>query len=415
MANASKHGALLYSEESSFGETSTSFTLGLPIIGEIDLTGLTQEKQSLDPVIQYLGESVQDVRMTQSGSFTVALYLTGHGSAVASGAVTANQYETFLGSVLGGINAAQTGTAVASGASASQFDVTGGQGSQLVDGAMIKLGALGDGDGESQFYGIDTISTDTVTTLNEAAGTPAAAQTVFAPVNLYPTADPTSTTMTSFRFEALTANAHVQMHGCIPTALEWSGFSPGELPMVTVTISVSRWTTASSTFPQTGVTIDRFAPAPVTTGSLFINTHGTAARTVYSVREFNFSTAFNSQLIPGPASGNEHQLFVDARRLDVVGRAEIVIDTETTGTYSHGDRWNTSEISVAFEHFVYTMTCARDGASLALMFRKAKMIGPRPLQFNLDGLNRQRLVYESVTDTSGTNDLTRSGWILASG
>lgn len=409
--NAARHGALLYADESAFSEAVTTFDEGLPIMAPIDTTGLKHGNENPMPVLQYQNEGVLNYRTPFSGSFQVVLDLTGHGTAVASGASTATQLETFLGRVIGNMTAAQTGTTgVAAGSTVTVPVVADGSG--VLDGGMLRIGALGDGDGEGQFFAVASEAANSVTLLTDMPGVIADSAVVHAPILVYPYEAPTNTQVT-MRFSILTANAHYNCHGCAPTGIAFEGFGPGGRPRVTVTIGVSRWTTANNTFPQTGVTIDRIAPTVVTAASLFRQTFGTTTRNTETIRDFNFSVDLQVQLLPGSGSSNEFEIYTGAIRTKCTAKCDFVLDAETTGTYAHSDRFNTSELSAVFEHLLYSMAVGRDGASLGLYMRKAKMVDPRPVQFNMDGLNRQRLFYEAVTDTAGSNDITRSNFMLA--
>ena len=414
-ANSVVPAGVLYADEASFGDsTVTSFDEALRHIGRLDLSGLTQEKQDRGGSTQLQNEGTQPARMVQGGSFKIVMDLTGHGSAVASGAVTANQLEVFLGRVIGNVNVAAQGTTTSgAGADADTFDVQAGAGANLVADLLIRIGALGDGDGEGQFYPIDSISTDTINLLVEMAGTAADSQVVYAPANIYPNEGPNSTTLTSMRFELLTSNEHVRCWGCFPSAVEFSGLSPTEFPQVTVTMQVAKWLPVNSTFPH-AVLVDAFAPAPVAAGSLFLQTFGTTTRQTYAVREFNFGVEFETVPLTGHGSGDAYVGIIGAKRTGCRAFCDVVLETEATGTYTHQDSWNTSEISINPVHLLYSFNVGTDGQCGAIYLRKARIVGARPRPIEVDGLWRQRLHIRAEADTDGTNDQTRCNFIIAS-
>lgn len=412
-ANSAVLGGVLYADEATFGDFAvTTFDEALRHIGPIDLTGLTQEKQDTAPVLQLQNEGSQHTRMVQGGSFKISQHLTGHGSSVALGSVLANQLETFLGRVIGNLNVANEGTTGVVAASTVTVPVVA-DGSAIADDSIIRIGALGDGDGEGQFFAVASEAANAVTLLTDMPGIIADGAEVFAPAFVHPNEGPNSSILTSMRFELLTGNAHVRCWGCFPSSVEFSGLSPGELPLVTVTMQVSKWLPVNSTFPH-AVSVDSFSPAPVAAGSLFLNTFGTTTRQTFAVREFNFGLDFQTVPLLGHGSGDGHVNIIGAKRIKCMATCDFVLEAEATGTYTHADRWNTSEVGISAEHLLYSFSVGTDGQAGAIYLRKCRMVGERPLQQDVDGLNRQRLFYMAEADTAGSDDIGRSNFLLAS-
>ncbi len=411
MSNASVLGAVLYADEASFGDSSvTTFDERLPVIQEVDVSGLEWSKQDLAVAMQYQNDGVQDVRMPKGGSFTISLHLTGHGSAT-TGSITANQLETFLGRVIGNVDVTQDGTTL-NGAGTDEDTFTATSGAGILDGGLIRIGALGDGDGEGQFYAVTSETTNTVELATAMAGTGADSAVVYAPALIYPNEGPTATTLTSMRFQFLTANGHYNAWGCYPTSVSFTGMGPGELPRVDVTMACATWNKTSGTFP-TATSADRYAPAPVAAGSLFRQTKGTTTRSTLSIREFNLNIDFQTVPLLGHGATDAHQVVVGARRIKCQASFDMVVDKEATGTETAFDRWNTAANSASFEHVLYTMSAGADGMCVGIYFPKVKMVDRAPIQTSIDGLNRERLMYRAITDSAGADDLRKANFILA--
>jgi hypothetical protein len=188
----------------------------------------------------------------------------------------------------------------------------------------------------------------------------------------------------------------------------------GEIPRVSVTMSVSRWETNSGTFP-TATAVDAFVPSPVAAGSFFFQTFGTTTRQTYSIREFNLNIDFATTEIRGPGASSAHQVIVGAKRTKCQASFDFVIDAETAGTTTFETLWNTAENSATFKHALYSCSVGRDGASLGFYFPKIQLVGARPTQFDMDGISRQRISCRAVTSSATSTALERANFIMALG
>jgi len=160
MANPSNLGAMRFADESSFGEVSATFDERLEVIAPIDVSGLTQELELVDPQVQYQNDGSLPMRGVQGGSFTVSLYLCGHGSAT-TGSLTATAEENFISRCLGDLDATSDGGVVNTVTNAEQFTTTG---VTVNNGGLIRVGVLGDGRGEGQYSAVKVASTMTLHT-----------------------------------------------------------------------------------------------------------------------------------------------------------------------------------------------------------------------------------------------------------
>ena len=81
MSRSSRLGAVSYNTEASWGEDLTTFGTRLPVLTQVDVSGLSHEKMAPDRVVQYRNDDTLHIPMLMGGSFRTKLYLTGHGSA----------------------------------------------------------------------------------------------------------------------------------------------------------------------------------------------------------------------------------------------------------------------------------------------------------------------------------------------
>lgn len=408
MSRASRLGALLYNTEASFSEISTTFGTRLQTLGPPTFD-LQQPRMNIGITQQRAHEGTQDVRMVQTGTLTFELMLGGHGG-TAAGSLTATHLSTLLGHVIGTSTAGQIGSTVAASPSPTTTTFTA-TGVNLSNGGMCRIGALNDGRGEGQFYAVSGESSDAVTLLTATGSAPATADVVYAALLVHPSETPgTFETVQSLRFRVLSANNHYDLNGCYPTAIEIPNLNVGEVPRIKLTFAVSRWDNVSATFPDTTST-DAKVGAPIAAGSISINARGTATRATYGLRDFKVT--LDSQVIPifGPGGLSTYQNIVGAKRLKCGATISCTFDAETTGTQVWEDLYETADSSLTSRHIIWTGSVA-DGRAIGMYFPNAKLISPRPTQVDIDGINRVPVMFEAMTDTTTTSDLTMSNFRL---
>ena len=408
MANPSNLGAMRFADESSFGEVSTTFDERLEVIAPIDVSGLTQAMEMVDPQVQYQNDGALPMRGVQGGSFTVSLYLCGHGSAT-TGAISATAEENFISRCIGNLDVTNDGGTVAAATNANQFTETD---ATFSAGGLMRVGALGDSRGNGQFIAVKNASTMLMHTALD--GSPDAGDVLYAPAMIYPTESGTSTDVTSQRIEIITANQSYQCHGCYPTAISITGLNPGEIPKMDITMGVARWSSSSSTFP-TATSVNSFVPSPVAAGSFFFNTFGADTRVTYSIRDFALNIDMAVTEIKGPGATNAHQVIVGAKRTKCQASFDFTLDSDVKDTTTWEDAWNTAEGSQTFKHCLYTCSAGRDGATLGFYFPKVHITGDRPTQQDLDGVNRQSISCRAVTSSSATTALEKANFIMGLG
>jgi len=412
MGQPSNLGSLLMADESAFGEAVNTFDERLPVTSAVDLSGLTQEMMPVDPVHQYQNSGVHMMRGQQAGSITIEMYLCGHGTAT-TGAITATSIEKFVGNVIGAYSDSSDGGTIAAFTNSNQFTETD---ATFANGSLLRVGTLGDGRGDGQYI---AVKDGTTMLMHTALGaSPDVGDVLYAPVLLYPNEGPTTgTTPMSYRFCIQTANQQYRLHGCFPTGIAFGGLSPGEIPTVSVTMGVSRWAVhphSSETFP-TATAVTSHVPSPVAGGSFFFQTFDSDTRATYTIREFSLTIDFGSVELRGPGAADGHQVIVGARRTRTQASFEFVIDSETSGTTTFDSLWNTAEGSQSYKHCLYTLSAGRDGATVGFYFPKCSIVGQRPTQFDMDGINRQRISMRAVTSETKTLALEKANFILGMG
>ena len=408
MGNPSQLGAFNFADESSFGEVSTSFDERLEIIAPIDVSGLTQNMEIVDPVVQFQNDAALPMRGVQGGSFTVSLYLCGHGSAT-TGAISATAEENFISRCIGNLDVTNDGGTVAATTNANQFTETD---ATFSAGGLLRAGALGDGRGNGQYIAVKNASTMLMHTALD--GSPDAGDILYAPAMIYPSEAGTGSAITSQRIEIITANQSYRCFGCYPTGIAISGLSPGEIPKIDITMSVARWSSFNSTFP-TVTSVNSFVPSPVAAGSFFFQTFGSDTRATYAIRDFTLNLDFAVTELKGPGASNAHQVIVGAKRTKCQASFDFTIDAEAANTTTFEDIWNTAEGSQTFKHALYTCSAGRDGGTVGFYFPKCHITGARPTQADREGINSQSISCRAVTSSATSTALERANFILAMG
>ena len=411
-ANSSQLGCVLWNTEASYAEVSTSFARRLPLINNVNdiIAGLSQSLIEPGYTRQYQNDGGRSFKGVQGGSFTLRMWLTGHGSAT-TGAITASELGLLLGYVIGNNDVTNDGGTVNVPTSATQFSATG---LTTTLGAMLRVGALQDGDGEGQFYRVNNAST--ITLLTAMAGTPLAAAVIYAPEMIYPSEGPTSSTITSLRFQCISTDQRVNIYGCYPTGIEITGLNVGETPQVAITFACAAWETESASSFPSAVTTDFFPPTPTAAGSLWINDVGTTTRQVVDYRNLQISIDLQTVGKTGPGAPRTYQALTACRRLSCQASLSFDLDSETAGTDTWGGKWNAADASRTEQHAVITLSPGADGQCVGFGFPNLKYVGQRPTQMRGgDGTNQKSIMFQAITGATTTNALTLANFMLALG
>lgn len=408
MSNAYANGAILYEIETLHGEALATYaTLQVPLIGMVDCSALKQDKVDSQRTTGYRQGGSQYILGVQGGSFKTKLWLTGHGSTT-SGATTATALETLLGYVFGNCTiSAATGTTTTAGTAVAPTTVGSGT---FGAGSLARIGVIGDAKGNGQFVAVSTHVTTTLNLLTAIDGVPGASDVVFSAANIYPSENPTSTTVQPLRFQLQTANMVYSCHGCYPLTLAISGLQWGEVPTIEIEWGVSWFTEAGSiTFPNNSVAQFLSNPAANAAGSIFVNDVGTATRVKRaSARNLTITYKLGMAGIPGPGGFSQFQAINAARRLnDVI----TVSWTEDASAQSATPPMVTDATGTTYKHVLASMSAVA-GSALGFYFPQIA-ITERPIQFSDNGRNSFRFTGEAITGPTTTSDLTLSAMRMA--
>ena len=403
MSNASQLSALEYEAESVFGEDVTTFaTHRIPVLGPVDLSGLSHDKVEPDRAVQYRNEISQSVLMCMGGTIKTKIDLAGHGATTA-GTPTIDAIETWLGLVFGNVASAPASTTSSAGTASAW---TTAASATFTAGAMCRLGVLGDGRGNGQFFPIATHVSTTLTTLVAADAAPSSADVVYGAYTVYGSETPTSASVSSVRFRGLTANLRYELHGCYPMSVAFSGLNTGERPQIEITWAVSWWRYTTGTFPS-AVTSNQYNPAPVAAGSFFLADFGTATRTKRTIRGFSLNFTYGVTPLEGPGGANAYQKCVGARRLSDDIRIEWTEDADAATTTPVLPGFATA---TTYKHACYTLSTTA-GSAVGFYFPRLA-VTTVPIQMADGNINRLKCTARAGASTTTTSDLTMSAMRL---
>lgn len=407
MSNPDLFGSFTYEAETGWAENVNTYTTHrIPTIGPPDVSGLVHNKTTADFTEQYRGAGHTYVLMTQGGSFTTTLDLTGHGATTA-GSPSVDAIETFLDGVFGGTGAFSLATSqTATGGTATIPTMSGATG--VTAGGVVRVGALGDGDGDGQFYPVSTHSSSNLNLLVGLRGSPVNGAVVYPTRMIFSNSSPTSSAIAGRRFEIMTANTQYRCHGCFPMSVSFSGLGPGGRPQIAITWGVSWWTDAGTTTFPSVVTSNRYLPSPVAAGSLHVQAVGTATRNELVCRDFTIDYNLGVEALRGSGGVNQYQDIVGAVRTGLEScTIGFTVDAEAAGTTSFADwgRSLTTNRSVA-----YTLS-PNIGSAVGFWFPKV-CVTTVPVLMRDGNINRFRFTGVAHTSDTLTSEVTRARMLL---
>lgn len=411
MSNPSNFGAICYEAESSWGEDSTSFaTHRIPIRAAVDASGLTWGSVAPDLVQQYRQGGVPHIKSVMGGSFKTKLDWHGHGSTMV-GSPSVDAIETFLGIVFGNVALSLATSQTMTGGTAAVPTMSGATGYSA--GSLARLGALGDGDGDGQFYAVGTHSGSNLTLLGALNGAPVNGAVAYPVTMIYPSSTTTSTSITGTRFLLQTANLEYECHGCYPTAVSITGLNPGERPQIEITWGVSWWRYSTATFPS-AVTMNNYNFAPIAAGSLNVQLVGTTTRNVRTTaRSLSVNYTMNVTPIPGYGGVNAYQNIVGATRTGDSISIEWTEDADAaTTTPVVPGYWNTATSTGAVGYYLVWTGSTTDGSAIGFKCPYFCPSNDKPQQFNDGGINRIKITGMAYTGGTTTSALTLAAIVL---
>jgi len=421
MSRSSAIGFLAFEAESSFAESGddTYTTRIIPRDGTLDLSNLARPMVERPGVFQYLNDaSLYVPGAFNTGTFSFTMDLHGHGSTT-NGSLTSHALLELLGHALGNVDSSQVGGAL-TGDSADAVSLTSTN-TTLVAGGLLRVGALGDGRGEGQA----TVAADATSpyALSVALpGDPDTSDVVYPMLMAYPVSQVTdsditsddSTTNNTLRFILASGDLQYLCRGCVCTGLTISGLSPGEMPQIQFTFSAAYWEPVAQTFPSVTSATD-YAPAPVASGSVFINAAGTTTRATIETREFSVSIGIGMQPIMGPGGVNQGQNVVGWSRVPAETSVSMSVPSEAaTATPTWWTLFGTDPNSATARHLLW-LSAPIDGRAVALRFPRLLPMGNVPTQSDVDGLDYIPLSFKAATDPAGASELLRAAFVLGMG
>lgn len=397
--------SLAFEAESSWAEDVDTMTYGVQLCAPVSLSGITQEMLAPERVTARRLAGSKGIPGPYSNiSISFSCYLTGHGSAT-TGAVTVNALATLIGRTIGASAAASSsGTTLTGGTVTVPTTTASGTFSA---GALCRIGALGDGDGEGQFYLIGTHTAQNLTVLNDLAGAPANGAILYNAGIAY--AADSSCALTGTRFRIQTADLQFILHGGFPTAFSITDLGPGQVPKVNFTWMFSWPEPVAGTFPTTP-NPDAFSPSANTAdGSYHFQTVGTSTRNLLNLRALSVDYSLAVMPIAGGAGVNAYQLWTGATRGRDKIFASMVVDAE--GADATPTWWDAFLLNGA-NTFVGSLN-SKATQAVGLAMRNMVFAGPRPSQTDTGGRNTVPLRFESIASDTTTSDLTLTPFQLA--
>lgn len=405
-ANPSRLGEFSFAVEGAFAEVATSVDTKMQLVSRIDTSGLEQQKEDIQPTVAYQNDGAQDIPLPRRGTFTTEFILAGHGSTCA-GAITLNELEELLGYVIGNADASTIG-GTADGTGSVSAPGVGSMNAPA--GSLVRFGVLNDGRGGGQAAAVESMGAGVLNLLTAIAGVPNDGDVVYAMALAYPNEAPTALSVTSLRCLLATTNQRYLTFGSVATGIEFV-LPQGGVPRVRINWACAFFEEeAASTFPS-GLATATFTGAPIAAGSFFLQEKGTTTRQTYEVREFNLNIELGVELLEGPGAPRALQTIIGARRHQCRATFDFVVDADAA---SASPLWPTRWDSSTWWSVLYTLT-AEDQRALALWLPRCKMVGPRPSQFDMQNLNRQRVQMAALTNDDDTSALTRASLVLGMG
>lgn len=412
MSRTPEIGTALFNTEASWAEVSTTFGTRVQTIGTIDVSKLEQAKLTPEYTTQLRNEIMPGVNGVFGGEFEIEMRLTGHGSTTA-GAITLNALETLLGIFLGAVAASRTagGTLATAGGTVTELNVAAVNGYNA--GGPVRLGSIGDGRGGGQFSWLSAHSTSVITLLHAIAAALNANDVVYNPAVAYTLENPTaSMAVTPTRWRFLSGNLQYDCRGCYPKAITITGLSPSEEPTVKFRFGVSYFIDQAVAMPD-ATSVQTFPHAAVSCGSLFMNSYGTSTRdatsNVTTFRKFELTYELGISARMGGGGLYANQVVVNAIRTRDKGTVSFVMDApDATATPDLVTKWTANSPL----HLAYTWS-AEDGKAGGLYLPYVVPDGPRPVQFDQDGINSLRFTGRFGSDRTKTTDLERSALRVA--
>lgn len=390
-----------------WGEALSTMTYGVQLCSPVDFSGIGHDMIAPERVTGRRSEGSKGIVGPYSNlTISFESYLTGHGSATTD-AVTLNGLYVLLGRVLGASSASSSsGTTLGAAPGTASVPITTAS-STFFSGSAVRIGALGDTDGNGQFYAVSDHPSTTMNLLNAMDSAGVAGAVVYNAAIAY-LAD-SACTMNGTRFRIQSADLQFVLHGGFPTSISFSGLNPGEVPKVSMTWQFSWAEPIAGTFPTTP-NAEGFSPsANAADGSFHLQTFGTTTRALINVRQFGINYSLAVMPVMGGVGVNPFQVITGATRGRDKIAVSLVVDGEgADATPTYWDEWLTNP-----EKILVATLNSKATQAVGFICRRMVYTGKRPSQTNTGGRNTIALNFECIASTATGSDLTLSAFLIA--
>lgn len=403
MSNTSVLGALEYELESAFGEDVATFaTFRIPLLDRIDFSGLKHDKIEPNRVVQYRNDGTPWIAGEQSGEFKTKIYLAGHGSSTA-GATTLDPIETLLGVVFGNAAVSSATGTTATGGTASALTTAAVSGFSA--GGLCRVGTLGDGRGNGQFYLVSGHGGSSLNLSVVLDAAPVNGDVIYSSAVIHPSESPTAgPAASSVRMRALTANLQYELHGVFAKAVSIGGLNPGEVPFAEITWGVAWWRQVTGAAFPSAIATSQYTPAPTAAGSFYFNTLSTLTRVKRLYRDLTIDYTLGIVELKSAGGAGQYQTITGVRRTPDQIKLSWTEDAATTteALWTGASRYNS----------LITLSPSA-GSSVGFFFSNLAITGARPVQTDRNGINSQKIECMAYTGPTTTNELTLSAFRMA--
>lgn len=342
-------------------------------------------------------------------------YWIGHLS-TSSGALTQTWQNLLLGYGLGGKDTSQVGGTVSSASSAVSYTTSG---ATAVPGAIVRVGAKGDGRGNGQAAVVSAFGSNIITSITALDAQPNAADVVYATQMAYH--DESGTNLSSVRFLLgyVPTGAQYHLMGGQLTGLTINVPASGGLPTITWRYAFAYWQRQTTTIPS-AVTLESHFCGPIAGGSFFINdvtaggTTPTTTRAVESLARLQLDVSIETSPILGGVLNGTYQTIGGWARTNV--KSMLSFDLPWKTAYETWFDTLNSATNNPYKHVLFTGSVGDGSRQVGFYCPRIFPIGNRPSR-PVD-VNRQAYVTVQARCDEGpttTNELTRSAFRLFAG
>lgn len=369
-------------------------TAFLPVPAQPDSLGWTPEQPLQNPnVLQQYKHGLTKHVLGPKG-WTLQATMPIHGSGLAGDASTAsadknsNALTRLLGAVFGGVHGGNNGSTVATGTSATAFDVQAGDGSNFLAG-----GAIGwvNSSGLLEIREIESVSTDTITLKHELSATPSTSDTIYNATTFY--LDDGNTSL-QFISEGKVSKDYYLLSGGQLESISFN-LPLGDIPTVTANFRGAEWTNLGSN-TLSAVSYSNVEYMSFKGGWLHVTQLGTAAPNRVKASEFTMESSLAYVFPKGPDGEQTLLPPIQSHQPPVVSGSFRPYFEDTTWE----DAWtNQTDYDLALQF-------GRTSNRGCLFSAPTIQIGPTTAPEDIEGLSGQTVNFMGRLDEDTTDQST---------